>query len=314
LTSLLALGGSIPRSMAGQPAGVSAPQTDVLKSGGKRKLEQKGQQKRPRISGDAVRRKAPLGATATEEDGEGWSESENEALAALRAATALSGEAVSSGSRPKTGGDRGWQAGLEALQRDRPFEQDAKRDKWTQEEVMTVIREALQTNAESEWSRLFQGVSPKPREMDPVIRRLEPEEVVKALKAFVDKYESTPRKQVLCMIWMDKLLQIHPHTLATNPQATALLQRLLALLEERVGSGWHYMEAQTCLGKWKLIFELATMRKTTVEERARAQEPAAATTTTKGPALGTPQGGDEESDEDDDDEVAQDDDNAADSD
>jgi len=242
-------------------------------------------------------RLAPLGAVAAE-DGEGWSDSENEAAEALRWATALTAKAAgdaasSASSAPKRGsrGDRSWRAGLEALKKERPYVPDPQRSgKLTQEQVQTSIRKALESG---DWSEFFIGYAPRNADMSAVLKRLEAEEVVQVFKALVDKHEAVPRKQVLCIQWIMQLLQHHADTLIDHGQANAVLKQFLVCLEKRVGHGSFDVETKTCLGKWRLIAELGAVRATAVQENERAS----AETSTAAPSAPSAAAADDDEDD-----------------
>lgn len=227
-------------------------------------------QKRQRGAADA------LVDPAARQGDDGWSESENEALTALRAATTStqsSGQGAVSSTSPAQQDSRekcDWRAGLESLRREHPIMVEPPPGARSQVGIQAKIREALQ---QGDWSPLMIGFPPKNAEVANVVRQLETTEIAQALEAFVDTHESQPRKEVLCSIWIHQFLEHHAETVAEHDQARAALRQLLTSLEKRLGQGTHAAEALACLGKWRLISELAALRRDNLPEKHSQAQP-----------------------------------------
>lgn len=242
--------------------------------------EKNGRQKRSRVAESAKEPVWPVErqvAPAPNEGGGDLSDSEAEALDALRLVTthsttvdAASNGAVSSTSSasPGTRGGRSWRAGLEALKQQRPIVWEHSKT-FTQEELLARVRESIDNG---DWSNLMVGRAPKNKTIEYVVRELAADEMGKVLQAFSEKYQSAPSvAQILCAPWILQFLEHRAEVVVDNALGNATLRKLLKVLEQRL-AGDPGNEALACHGKWRLMAE---WRSVALQERAAAQSESA---------------------------------------
>mmetsp|Transcript_87522 Transcript_87522/g.220225 ORF Transcript_87522/g.220225 Transcript_87522/m.220225 type:complete len:283 (+) Transcript_87522:357-1205(+) len=261
-------------------------------------------------------------ATA-DEGGNEWSDSEEEALSALKAVVA-SETAVATG---VADGVVDWRRGLQELRRQRDAAAAAAgapaassglgpgvagatfaERRLDPDQLLQLLRDAIR---QREWRAVTTAVA-RNADMAATARRLEISEAVKVLKAMALRHEAEPKERSRCSHWILQILESCGEPLLAHKGARQALRPLLAALENRLSTSGSSGEALACLGKWRYVAELAAVRRATLKvareggsAEAASEAPAAQQQQEEAPVAKAAKEGDlaeeESSDQDDDD-------------
>lgn len=188
---------------------------------------------------------------------------------ALRAISAGTSAAIELGAS----GEWDWRSKVEELRRNKPANAPKRSGRVFLEEVMTSLRQALQSG---DWTDVTSGFPPRKPDLATAVRRLDVGECAQALKAFVERAEVNPRDMVHCFTWIHEFLEHHAEALVSHSQARSVLRELLQSLEQSLSHSGRYGKADAygCIGKWRLIQELAAVRRTALQAPASASRTA----------------------------------------
>lgn len=210
---------------------------------------------------------------AADEEGDAGSDSEEEALSALKAVVA-SETAVATGA---IDGVVDWRRGLQELRRKRSAPSEAKGGEaaaaavpdaafanrhMSPDELLKLLRDAIRRR---EWCAVTGGHFPKPKDVAAAVKRLDLSEAVQVLKVCAERHEAHPKEQKVCSSWILEILGHGGEPLLIHKGAKRALRPLLAGLEQRLNSSGASGEALVCLGKWRYVAELAAGRRATLK-------------------------------------------------
>lgn len=192
------------------------------------------------------------------------SDSELQALKALRRVAASE-----NGSRP-IGRENiseevvDWRRALQKLRakQSRVQEERAEQDshghhKLEPNELIAKVRDAVAQKCN--WTAVISpGFAVTPKEMQIVVRALEISEVGSLFRAAMMHYEWASRDEVLCCLWISKILEnANTSKLLALKHVSKGLRRFETKLQERLERNAPVSEAISCYGKWRYIEELA---------------------------------------------------------
>lgn len=208
------------------------------------------------------------------------SDSEAEALYALRAASGVLGDVAATAAAAQQHGAAASLGEptnrLQELLRKRPVAAPAERSAGeahrsaTVEELVAEIRRACRVH---DWHLLtdLTGRRQEYKEMSAVVRKLELRELAEFLKACTESHATADsRGRTSCRKWIRLLLEHAGDALMTIKQVRHTLRLLLTALGQRLDQGGRdaTTEALACVGKWRLIGELAVMRRSSLQGAA----------------------------------------------
>lgn len=192
------------------------------------------------------------------------------------------------------GGD-GWRKALEELrmtQKPRePVVQEADAAQPQKERLLAAVRGAAESG---QWEKCL-AAFPRPAEISAVAKKLDADEVSALIAACAKRYESHPRDRFVCSSWILQALEDASEEATGTKAIRQKLRPLLRSLGQRVGPAGRSGEVLSCLGKWRYLAELGTVRRETMKatKAGTPQRPAA--------KEAAPQGGQDDSDSEEDD-------------
>jgi len=222
------------------------------------------------------------GQGAAEEGAHGWSDSEEEAMSALKSVVA-SETALAAGAADTV---VDWRRGLEELRKKRAAQAEAAaaaapalpvdesgeqlkgmfQKRPEPDQIVQLLRDAMKNR---EWNSVMRSFPPRKYDLAEAVRRLEPHEAIYVLKACARRAEVEPKERITCYVWIQQILEHCGESVLANKVLRRNLRPLLANLEQRLGSSSAGGETLACLGKWRYVTELAAERRSALKASGR---------------------------------------------
>uniref|UniRef100_A0A7S1S606 Uncharacterized protein n=1 Tax=Alexandrium catenella TaxID=2925 RepID=A0A7S1S606_ALECA len=174
-------------------------------------------------------------------------------------------------------GDGSWRLGLEELRRTQkpPEPKELGKERPQADDLVIMIREAIR---HGDWKPVLDPAAwPKPESIGQAVESLAENEALKVLRACHDCLTSDPRMEVWCHIWLEQVLSRASLRLMGRREFREAARPLLRLMMGRLGPAHPGRGIAACVGRWRLVVELARVRQQASAEAASSAPPASVT-------------------------------------